>query len=192
MTTSAGPTELNEARQKFAEIAQSQRNWCIAASIEVALHYFGVKSVTQADLMKEFCRTHGAESLLRAPGESHANFSVDQIFELSKTRNPNTGFGGLVEVLQGKIDLTAAGIAVEQKTDATDLMGTLKAAVTRGACFLMPCQNRDGSFHVYPVVGFDGDLVSVYEPWTRRFLKDTSSGLGANGDWLIFRRTVKD
>ena len=191
MSALPNAAELPNGAQKFSETRQAERNWCIATSLQIALHYFDVNGVTQADVMKEFCRHHGKDSLLRAVGESHEHLSVDQIFELSKQRNPNSAFGGLVDALERLIKPAEFGILVERKSGDPDFTYTLKDAVARGACFLMPCSNPNGSFHVYAISAYNGNSVVAYEPWSGNFLTRAPAELGANGDWLIVSRAPK-
>ena len=43
----------------------------------------------------------------------------------------------------------------------------------------------DGGFHVYAVLGNDGDTVVAYNPWEQKLHEGTTDALGANQDWLI-------
>jgi hypothetical protein len=183
---------LTDYEERFST-RQRGGYWCIPCSVEMALRFEGF-DVTQEKIILAYSRRFGNQSLVSLRGRptpiNISGMSEEQILAAAKNAALHrANFVTMSQAAATIVDLKSRGLEFKQAVapSVAEFTAQLKHAIANDWTFLMAISNPDGNFHIMPVVAYDGDKVTAYDPIPGKFITKPVAQFYPNRDYLMLR-----
>jgi hypothetical protein len=175
-------------------VTQRAVNWCIPASIENCLRYYGINDVSQEKIIVAFCRMYGGNSLgawaRAAQPVSVRDLSDEQILAAAKPDFfTNGNFNTFARAAASAADLRKHGLEFEfvPPTKFELFMEKLRGAIDNDCPVLMAFQVGRRAYHIVLILGYDERGVLAFNPASGKTGTIVFSKFSPSHDGLILK-----
>ena len=188
--------ELENYQSRLPSIKQKGPYWCIPASIENMLKYFGIHNINQEELVLLYCRHFGNDSLVFIQNKKPYTLKIDGMDDARLIESATSmilrhaNFGTFKDAVYASGNFDTSKYELLHITDIQneiDYLELLKTSISSQEPVLIASTNDDGNSHIRVALAYDTNNIILYDPAFGRLLEVSTSDIKFNSDMLVLK-----
>ncbi len=181
--------ELKDASAIFPQVWQRANEWCIPAGLEVLLHYYEILHPTQEEMVLRFDEMYGDHGyVIQGKLVKFNSKPTIQLLMQCGFPHPHGNFDGFTAVANSLLPPDCERAFCHPKDCEVDFENLVLQSLKDGDGVLGVIRLTNGNCHVLPIISFDGNNVTAYDPGLRSIETKKLGEFTFNRDCVILKK----